>query len=95
MIVFVVDKLSHGCVGVPYKNRLEAIQSGSYSVWNDTKIKSGFRFGSGTYQDLVSHAKRNKSVILTEDEFYQLLGKLSEEDQQKHREWIDNSLNQI
>ena len=92
MIVFAIDKLDHGCVGRPYKNNLEAIKDGAYYVWNEAKIKDGFKFGEATYKDLENHAKLNKQVLLTKEKFYKLLEKLSEGEFRKHERWINESL---
>lgn len=94
MILFEVDRLSHGCVGRPYKNRLEAIKDGSWSPWNENRIKGAFNFNQGTMSDFKRFAKDNKFDILSEDEFWAIAGELSETEQQQCKSFIELILNQ-
>lgn len=93
MILFQVDRLSSGCVGRPYKNKLEAVRDGSWWPWNEHKIKMCFNFHQGTMSDFKRFAKDNKFDILSEDEFWAIAGQLSETEQQQCRSFIELMLN--
>lgn len=67
--LFVIDLLTHGCTGVPYKTIEDSLKDGSFQVWNENRIKKAYNFGNGTMQDFLNRRKQNKQIVLTESDF--------------------------
>jgi hypothetical protein len=79
---------NHGCCGGRYKNFVEAVLDGGYSVYTERTIKEGFNFRNGTMNDLKRFAKDNYCTIMKWSEFEKILETLPEKERIVHEQFI-------
>lgn len=91
-VLFVVDSRTNGIYGRKYKNAAEAIAHGSYSPWDNNKIKRAFQFGNGTMKDFRRYCKDNLAKVLTAGDFFKILNRFSVDERAKHMKFIDEVL---
>lgn len=90
-VYYLVDKYNYSG-GLKQIGVLEAVKLGAYMPYSDRQIKTRKIGNNGTMEDFKRFARANHCKILTEAEFDAYLGRLSMEEQDRHRNFINEML---
>lgn len=52
---------------------VEAIKNADFSVWNENRIRAGFNFHCGTFDDFKRFCKNNRETILTAPQMFAII----------------------
>ena len=91
-IWFTIYKYNHGCCGVPYKSKLEAIKDDRWGMWTDERVRKQFNLGQGTMKDFERYCRNNNFIPVTEEEFWKIAAPLGEEWMHSAEKFINETI---
>jgi hypothetical protein len=68
---------NYNCLaGRKIKNNRDAIESDSFDIYDEERIRRCFNFGNGTMDDLKRFIKDNKMKVIPTTEFFEIVDSL-------------------